>query len=157
MPDTPAVTQLSSRSDHIEPTMRPLLMILGLTTLAGCAGPLPAVDPQQAWVDMRTMTGKLVMADKVDGQTTYDGRYFQVSPGSHKLQVRYDYEVRYGGFTAMGNEYTELTCFVEMKYDHFAAGQRYMIEVRSLTNDVTAQLLDAQRKVLAEESSVTCI
>lgn len=157
MPDTPGVTQLSSRSDHIELTMRPLLMILALTTLAGCAGPLPAVDPQQAWVDMRTRTGKLVMADKVDGQTTYDGRYFQVSPGSHKLQVRYDYEVRYGGFTAMGNEYTELTCFVEMKYDHFAAGQRYMIEVRSLTIDVTAELLDAQGKVLAEESSVNCI
>ncbi|MGV6396204.1 hypothetical protein ACTUVN_001629 [Pseudomonas caspiana] len=137
--------------------MRPLLMILALTTLAGCAGPLPAVDPQQAWVDMRTRTGKLVMADKVDGQTTYDGRYFQVSPGNHKLQVRYDYEVRYGGFTAMGNEYTELTCFVEMKYDHFAAGQRYMIEVRSLTIDVTAELLDAQGKVLAEESSVNCI
>jgi hypothetical protein len=151
------MTQLPSRSDHIEPTMRPLLMILGLTTLAGCAGPLPAVDPQQAWVDMRTMTGKLVMADKVDGQTTYDGRYFQISPGPHKLQVRYDYEVRYGGISLMSDDYTELTCFVEVKYDHFVAGQRYMIEVRSLTNDVTAELLDAQRKVLAEESSVTCI
>ena len=151
------MTQLPSRSDHIEPTMRPLLMILGLTTLAGCAGPLPAVDPQQAWVDMRTMTGKLVMADKVDGQTTDDGRYFQISPGPHKLQVRYDYEIRYGGFTAIGSEYTELTCFVEVKYDHFVAGQRYMIEVRSLTNDVTAELLDAQRKVLANESNVTCI
>ena len=151
------MTQLPSRADHIEPTMRPLLMILGLTTLAGCAGPLPAVDPQQAWVDMRTMTGKLVMADKVDGQTTYDGRYFQISPGPHKLQVRYDYEVRYGGISLMSDDYTELTCFVEVTYDHFAAGQRYMIEVRSLTNDVTAELLDAQRKVLANESNVTCI
>lgn len=137
--------------------MRSLLMMLALTALAGCAGPLPTVDPQQAWVEMRTLTGKLVMADKLDGQTTYDGRYFQMPPGSHTLQVRYDYEVRYGGFGAMGNEYTELTCFVELKYDNFTAGQRYMIEVRSLTNDVSAELLDAQRKVLAEENSVTCI
>jgi hypothetical protein len=137
--------------------MRPLLMLLALTTLAGCAGPLPAVDPGQAWVDMRTITGKLVMADKVDGINTYDGRYFQISPGSHKLQVRYDYEVRYLGFSAMSDDYTELTCFVELHYDHFEAGQRYMIEVRSLTSDVTAELLDAQRKVLAEEDHVTCI
>ncbi len=137
--------------------MRSLPLILALATVGGCAGPMPAVDPQQAWVEMRTTTGTLVMADKVDGETTYDGRYFQVTPGAHTLQVRYDYEVRYGGFTAMGNEYTELTCFVEVKYDHFAAGQRYRIEVRSLTNDVTAELLDAQRNVLAEEGSVTCI
>lgn len=137
--------------------MRPLLMFLALTTLAGCAGPMPAVDPGQAWVDMRTITGKLVMADKVDGKNTYDGRYFQVTPGSHKLQVRYDYELRYGGFTAFSDEYKELTCFVELHYANFTAGQRYMIEVRSLTNDVTAELLDAQRKVLAEQDSVTCI
>jgi hypothetical protein len=138
--------------------MRHLPIILALTTLAGCAGALPTVDPQQAWVDMRTITGKLIMSDKVDGQTTPDGRYFQVSPGSHKLQVRYDYEIRYGGgFSAMSDDYTELTCFIELSYDHFAAGQRYLIEARSLTNDVTAQLLDAQRKVLAEEGRVTCI
>lgn len=138
--------------------MRPLLMIFALSTLlVGCAGPLPAVDPQQAWIDLRTMTGKLVMADKVDGVDTYDGRYFQVSPGSHVLQVRYDYEVRYGGFSAMGDEYTELTCYIELRYEHFAAGQRYLIQARSLANDVTARLLDAQRNVLAEESRVTCI
>jgi hypothetical protein len=141
----------------VEPAMRTLMTLLALTTLAGCAGPLPAVDPGQAWVDMRTMTGKLVMADKLDGKSTYDGRYFQVAPGSHKLQVRYDYEVRYGGFTAIGNEYTELTCFIELNYDHFAAGERYMIEVRSLANNITAELLDAKRTVVAQQSDATCI
>ena len=157
MPDSEGISQLLSRSFEAELTMRPLLMLLALASLAGCAGPMPAVDPAQAWVDMRTMTGKLVMADKVDGKTTYDGRYFQISPGSHRLQVRYDYEIHYGGFTAMGDEYTELTCYVELHYANFAAGQRYMIEVRSLTNDVTAELLDAQRNVLAEQDHVTCI
>lgn len=137
--------------------MRYLPMLLALTTLAGCAGPMPAIDPAQAWVEMRTMTGKLVMADKVDGKTTYDGRYFQIPPGSHRLQVRYDYEIHYGGFTAMGDEYTELTCFVELHYTQFQAGQRYMIEVRSLANNVSAELLDAQRKVLATEDHVSCI
>lgn len=137
--------------------MRPLLMIIALTTLAGCAGPLPAVNPEQAWVDMRTLTGKLIMADKLDGENTYDGRYFQVSPGGHTLQVRYDYDVHYLGFSAMNDEFTELTCFIELRYEHFAAGQRYMIEARSLANDVTARLFDAQRNLLAEAQRVTCI
>lgn len=137
--------------------MRHLLIALALTLLAGCAGPLPAVDPQLAWVDMRTSSGTLIMADKVDGVTTYDGRYFQISPGSHRLQIRYDYEVRYGGFSALTDDYTELTCYIELRYDHFAAGQRYLIEGRSLTNDVGAKLMDAQRNILAAEDNVSCI
>ena len=137
--------------------MRHLLIALALTLLAGCAGPLPAVDPQLAWVDMRTSSGTLIMADKVDGVTTYDGRYFQISPGSHRLQIRYDYEVRYGGFSALTDDYTELTCYIELSYDHFAAGQRYLIEGRSLANDVGAKLMDAQRNILAAEDNVSCI
>jgi hypothetical protein len=157
MPDSTAVAQLSSLPVHAEPTMRHLSIIFALTTLAGCAGPLPAVNPQQAWVDMRTITGKLVMADKVDSKSTYDGRYFQVSPGSHKLQVRYDYELNYAGFSAVSDDFTERTCYIELKYDHFTAGQRYMIEVRSLSNYITAWLYDAQGKELVEQDESTCI
>jgi hypothetical protein len=157
MPDSTAFAQLSSLPVHVEPTMRYLSIILALAALAGCTGPLPAVDPQQAWVDMRTLTGKMVMADKVDGETTYDGRYFQVSPGRHALQVRYDYEINYGGFSAMSDDFTERTCYIELTYDRFAAGQRYMIEVRSLHNSITAWLYDAQRQELVEQSEAHCI
>jgi hypothetical protein len=145
------------RPVHTESIMRPLVIALALTLLAGCAGPLPAVDPQLAWIDLRTSSGVLIMADKVDGVTTYDGRYFQISPGNHEVQVRYDYEVRYGGFSALSDDYTELTCYIRLHYAHFAAGQRYLIEARSLANDVGARLLDAQRNVLANEDSVSCI
>lgn len=137
--------------------MRLSLIAFALTLLAGCAGPLPAVDPQLAWIDMRTNSGTLIMADKLDGVTTYDGRYFQITPGSHRLQIRYDYEVRYGGFSALTDDYTELTCYITLRYDHFEAGQRYLIEGRSLANDVGAQLLDAGRRVLANQDSVSCI
>ncbi|NAT23509.1 PA0061/PA0062 family lipoprotein [Pseudomonas syringae] len=131
-----------------------------LATLAGCAGPLPAVDPGMAWIDMRTLTGQLIMADKLDGKNTYDGRYFQVTPGSHELQVRYDYEYRSGGMGMIGDEYTEITCYVSVRYEHFAAGQRYMLEVRSLANSVDAWLYDEKRNVVAEEEQeggVHCI
>ena len=40
-----------------------LITVFTLATLAGCAGPLPAVNPDMAWVDMRTITGQLIMGD----------------------------------------------------------------------------------------------
>ncbi len=147
-----------SGTAHMRFTTLPIALVLA--TLAGCAGPLPAVNPDMAWVDMRTITGQLIMGDKLDGKNTYDGRYFQVTPGSHELQVRYDYEYRSGGMGMIGDEYTEITCYVSVHYDHFAAGQRYVLEVRSLANSVDAWLYDAERKVVAEEEEeggVHCI
>ncbi|MBD8492147.1 hypothetical protein IFR09_16195 [Pseudomonas syringae] len=138
--------------------MRPTVSILAFGLLAGCAGPLPVHDPGLAWVDLYTPTGKMVMADKLDGERTWDGRYFQVAPGKHELQVRFDYEYRSG--TALGmfsDDLTEITCFIEVDYDHFQAGQRYRLEVRSLTNDIEARLYDTQRQVVAREGHIQCI
>lgn len=77
--------------------MRAVLALLTFATLAGCANPpLPAVDPGKAWIDMFTTTGRLVMAESLDGRKLNDGRYFQVEPGSHELEVRFDYEMYAG-------------------------------------------------------------
>lgn len=137
--------------------MRLPFLLIALSMLAGCAGPLPAVDPQQAWVDMHTFTGKLVMADKLDGKRTEDGRYFQVTPGKHELQVRYDYEYAAGGLGLSMDMYNEITCYVTVEYDKFEAGRRYRLEVRDIANSIDAQLKDEQRTVLAEESNVMCL
>jgi hypothetical protein len=140
-----------------EPAMRLPLLIVTLSLLAGCAGPLPAVDPQKAWVDLHTFTGKTLMADKLDGVRTEDGRYFQVTPGKHKLEVRYDYEYAPGGLGLSMDIYNELTCYVTINYDHFKAGHRYRLDVRHIANSIDAQLRDEQRKVLAEEGDIFCI
>lgn len=137
--------------------MRYPLFALALGTLAGCAGPLPAVDPQQAWVDLYTITGKLVMADKLDGVNTYDGRFYQMPPGSHELQVRYDYEYRAGGLGMSMGMWNELTCYIDVRYDGFAAGQRYRLVVRHIANDITARLYDEQRREVAHEGDINCI
>lgn len=137
--------------------MRPIALMLAFGTLVGCTTPLPAVDPAMAWVDMRTTTGRLVMADKLDGKNTEDGRYFQVTPGRHELQIRFDYEYRSGGLGLISDDYTDITCFIDIEYDHFAAGQRYMIDARVLANDITARLFDAERKVVAEQGDIHCI
>lgn len=78
--------------------MRPLtrLVPLALLLLAGCAGPLPQPDPQMAWVELRSAPANTLLAERLDGERLSDGRYFQVTPGRHVLEVRFQYEL-YGG------------------------------------------------------------
>lgn len=107
--------------------MRQLLLPIVALLLSACAStPLPPVDPHQAWVDFATPTpgAKLVMAQRLDGKNLPDGRYFQVSPGSHELMVRFDFEVPTGGSLNGFGQTADRTCFITLQYDHFEAGQR---------------------------------
>ncbi|PQZ94456.1 MULTISPECIES: hypothetical protein [Pseudomonas] len=140
--------------------MRQLLLPVIALSLSACVStPLPAVDPQQAWVDFATPTpgAKLVMAQRLDGKNLNDGRFFQLPPGPHELMVRFDFEVPTGGgFGGMGQT-TERTCFMTLQYDHFKAGERYVLEGRSLAFTPNIRLYDSARQLLAEERSVNCI
>lgn len=136
--------------------MRQPMMLLAISTLGACASPLPPVDSKQAWIDLYTVTpGKVLMADRLDGQRLNDGRFFQVTPGRHELVVRFDFEVHAGGFTT---DPTERTCYLKIRYDGFQAGQRYRIEARAPAMQPSAYLYDAQRNVVAEEQNdIFCI
>lgn len=140
--------------------MRQLLLPVAVLLLSACTStPLPAVDPQQAWVDFTTPTpgAKLLMAQRLDGKNLNDGRFFQVPPERHELMVRFDFEVPTGGgFGGLGQT-AERTCFITLQYDHFQAGQRYVLEGRSLAYTPNIRLYNAARKLLAEERSVNCL
>lgn len=137
--------------------MRLLLLLVSLCLLSACAStPLPKADPQQAWIDLETQTGKLVMAERLDNQRLNDGRYFQVTPGRHELMVRYDFEVFVGGM-GMFSDPQERLCYVSLEYDDFKAGQRYRLQARSLGFNAYARLYSAEGKVLAEERQVNCL
>lgn len=138
--------------------MRRLLLLLTASAISGCLSPLPAVDPQMAWVDMSTPTpgGKLMMAERLDNQRLRDGRFFQVTPGSHELRVRFDFEVFSGGFGMM-NDPAERLCYLTIRYEHFEAGQRYTLEGRSLAFTPSARLYNAKREIVAEDREVNCI
>ena len=136
--------------------MRRALAAVVLTTLAGCSTtPLPAKNPQQAWVDMTMLGGKVVMAERLDGVRLNDGRYFQVTPGSHELMVRYDFEI-YAGRLMMA-EPDERTCYLSVRYDGFQPGQRYLLETRTLGITPSARLYDQNRKVVAEDRDINCL
>ena len=138
--------------------MRRLLLLLAAGAFVGCASPLPAVDPQMAWVDFATPSpgGKLLMAERLDNQRLSDGRYFQVTPGSHELRVRFDFEVMGGGSGLMSAPLERL-CYLTINYDHFEAGQRYLLEARSIAFTPSARLYNAKREIVAEDRLANCV
>lgn len=140
--------------------MRQLLLPVTALVLSACAStPVPPADPQQAWVDFTTPTpgAKLVMAQRLDGKNLDDGRYFQMPPGRHELMVRFDFEVPAGaGLGGLGQTMYR-TCFITLEYKNFQAGQRYVLEGRSLSFTPNIRLYNAARQLLAEEHSVNCI
>ena len=137
--------------------MRAYLLLPIACLLCACAStPLPAADPAKAWVDLETQTGKLVMAERLDNQRLNDGRYFQVTPGSHELMVRFDFEVFVGGM-GMFSDPQERLCYITLNYDNFQPGQRYRLQARSLGFNAYARLYNAEGKVLTEERLVNCL
>ncbi|WP_242209694.1 MULTISPECIES: hypothetical protein [unclassified Pseudomonas] len=138
--------------------MRQLLLLLVASLVGGCQTPLPPVDPQMAWVDFSTPTpgGKVLMAERLDKQRLNDGRFFQVTPGSHELRVRFDFEV-FGGGGSLMNGPVERLCYMYIRYDHFEAGQRYTLEGRSLAFTPSARLYNAKREIVAEDYDYDCI
>ncbi|MGG2398934.1 hypothetical protein ACJRW5_18495 [Pseudomonas sp. SH1-B] len=135
--------------------MRALLVLPAALLLAACASPLPQPDPRQAWVELYSTADTLLMADRLDGKRWPDGRYFQVTPGKHELETRFQFEVRSGSI-GMQSEPLRMTCEIRLRYDDFAAGQRYRVEARPLLMKAQAWLYDDQRNVLARGEVLRC-
>jgi len=138
--------------------MRRLMLLLGASLAAGCQSPLPAVNPQMAWVEFSTPfpNDKLLMAERLDKQRLSDGRFFQVTPGRHELIVRFDFEVPSGGSGLMSGP-SERLCYLTINYDHFEAGQRYVLEGRSIAFTPGARLYNAKREIVAEDRESYCL
>lgn len=126
-----------------------------VSCLAGCTTPLPPVNPQQAWVDLTMIGGKVIMAERLDGVRLDDGRYFQVTPGRHELMVRYDFEIYAGSMFLIDPD--ERTCYLTLRYESFQPGQRYKLEARTLGMNPSARLYDQNKKVVAEDGAVNCL
>ena len=129
-----------------------LLLVAGLT---GCAGPLPANDPNMAWVEMSAQPSDIFMSDRLDDKRTPDGRYFQLSPGAHELEARYEFEISSGGLGEFGDT-QYLRCTMVIRYDDFQAGRRYLLQARSLGFTPQGWLYDEQRNVLARAEAEHC-
>ncbi|MFP5425572.1 MAG: hypothetical protein ACLGJA_06955 [Gammaproteobacteria bacterium] len=139
--------------------MNRLMLVLAITLLAGCQTPMPPANPQMAWVDFSTPfpNDRVLMAERLDNQRLRDGRFFQVTPGRHELVVRFDYEVNGGGGISLMGGTTVRQCYLTVNYSHFQAGQRYVLEARSMALTPEARLYDAKGEVVAEVSEFYCL
>ncbi|KAF1051661.1 MAG: hypothetical protein GAK43_02300 [Stenotrophomonas maltophilia] len=123
----------------------PLLSLFAI--LAGCAGPMPKPDPSEAWVSLHEENPEVMMADRLDGKRLEDGRFFEVPPGAHALQVQlYDEQ----------DSNAEQLCGATLRYNQFHAGARYRLEETSLGRQFTARLYDGKGKEVAETSDFSC-
>ncbi|MDH4559618.1 hypothetical protein [Pseudomonas sp. BN411] len=132
--------------------MRTLLALTLLASLSACASKLPEPDPRMAWIDISPEPGDTLMADRLDDRRWGDGRYYQVLPGKHELELRYQFEIGGGGGgfgRDMNSGPTQTTCYVVLRYDKFEAGKRYRVEARNAANQPWVWLYDDQRNVLA--------
>lgn len=130
----------------------PVLLLTGL--LSACVTPLPDADPQLAWIDFQRTAGELLMADRVDGQRTADGRYFQVSPGAHRLHLTYRFEEPIG---PLNREPQVMFCYLRIDYPAFAAGARYRIVAGHRLLEPYSWLEDAGGQRLADGQTWQCM
>ena len=135
------------------------ILLLALLALAGCQAPMPAANPQMAWVDLSLPfpNDRVLLAERLDSQRLAEGRFFQVSPGSHELVVRFDYETNGGGGMSLMGGSTVRQCYLTLDYAHFQAGQRYVLEARSMALTPEARLYNAEREIVAEVSEFYCL
>jgi hypothetical protein len=52
---------------------------------------------------------------------------------------------------------TERLCYLTIQYDHFEAGQRYVLVGQSITLVPGARLYNAKREIVAEDRESYCL
>ena len=133
-------------------TFKPLLLIpsLGMVLLlSACAGPMPQQDPSEAWISLKEEGNSDLMAERVDGKNVNDGRYFEVTPGAHRLDV-----TLFDGATGDENQ---VDCQGKVNYTGFRAGEHYELIESSLGPEVSARLVDGHGKEVAHTDDFTCM
>ena len=129
-----------------------------LLLLSSCAKALPAADPGKAWIYLYTIAGNQLSANAVDGLDWSQGRYFEVKPGPHRLQVRLQFDVSGGG---NGREHSgggggTRTCILALDYGNFAAGKKYLLKAGTISRRGWLRLYDEQGKVLSRGKQLRC-
>ncbi len=144
---------------HRASIMRRIVLSVAASVLAACQSPLPAADPGMAWVDLSIPfpNDRVLMAERLDEQRLSDGRFFQVTPGRHELIVRFDYDATGGGGMSIMGGLSVRECYLTVNYDHFAAGQRYVLQARSIALTPEARLYDARGEIVAQVSEFYCL
>ncbi len=118
---------------------------------SACAAPIPEHAANMAWVDVQAQAGHQLSAQRMDGVKVDDARYFQISPGTHQLQVRLTYD-QDGSRSGDGQR----RCRVDVAYADFQAGQRYSIRALAKGWTVRAWLYNSTGQRIIESKPIRC-
>lgn len=133
-------------------SLKPLLLIPALGAvllLSACAGPIPKADPSEAWIGLTEEAPNDLMAERVDGKRVDDGRYFEVTPGAHQLDVTL--------FEEEAGDENQQDCQGRIEYDNFKAGEHYTLAESSLGTNIRARLTDSHGKEVAATQEFNCM
>lgn len=125
----------------------PMLSLVAV--LSACAGPMPKADPSEAWIGLQEEPDGVLMAENLDGKRLDDGRYFEVKPGAHTLDVN---------LIVDGNgDDDQMNCQTGLKFDQFKAGEHYELVESSLGEEYSVKLEDSSGKQVGHSKDFTCM
>ncbi|SEB32868.1 hypothetical protein FIV41_33935 [Pseudomonas marginalis] len=117
--------------------------------LSACASPIPKADPSEAWIGLKEEAPNSLMAERVDGRRIDDGRFFEVPPGNHRLDVTL--------FEQEPGDDNNQECQAHIDYKHFNAGEHYTLLESSLGTALRATLQDGHGKEVAATQDFDCM
>lgn len=117
--------------------------------LSACAGPMPKADPSEAWISLQEQPADVLMAEDLDGKRLNDGRFFEVKPGAHTLDVNLIVE--------RSGDNGEMNCETGIQYGQFQAGEHYKLVESSLGEEYRVKLEDAKGRSLEHSVDFTCM
>ncbi len=127
-----------------------LAIVISGVLLTACSAPLPAPQKGMAWIGIETQPGQQMLARRLDNKPVQDGRYFQVQPGKHALELFLAYPTE----NIQGDGLRK--CEVHIRYADFLADQQYRIKARTNGWSVRAWLYDEANEKLVESQHVQC-
>ncbi len=125
----------------------PVLSLIAL--LSACAGPMPKADPSEAWIGLQEEPSGVLMAEDLDGKRLNNGRYFDVKPGAHKLDV--DLIVERNGDDG------QMNCEAGISFNQFKAGERYTLVESSLGEEYRVKLEDSHGHQIGRSKDFSCM
>ncbi|WP_416424829.1 hypothetical protein RAM80_03405 [Pseudomonas sp. App30] len=130
-----------------------LIPVLGLAALlSACAGTMPKPDPHDAWVGLQEEARDNMLAEQLDGHPLKDGRYFQVAPGKHSMQVVV--------YAASSVYVDDKTCHGTLAYAHFKPDEHYQLRETSTGMSMGlalgVDLVNDRGRTVAHTDQFTC-
>jgi len=110
---------------------------------------MPKADPSEAWIGLKEEAPNDLLAERVDGKRVDDGRFFEVTPGDHRLDVTL--------FEDEPGDDNQQDCQGRVEYKHFKAGEHYTLVESSLGMTVRASLRDAHGHEVATTQDFNCM